>query len=339
MEGRRAPGSAATSRPSRRGLRHSAASLRAGRSRGNRISLIVAFAANVVVAAAKLAAGLITGSAALLAEAAHSVADSNNEVLLAISFRRARRPPDAEHPFGYGGLRFVWAFLAAIASFLIGGCLSVGLAINDLVHGSSVGDYAVAWVVLGVAFLADGSSLIQTLRRAREEAALWHLPTLRFLRHTSEPTLRAIAVEDSAAVMGVGLAAAGLLVHELGGPASSDAIASLLIGILLGITGIGLARPLADLLIGRSMSPARLELARRTLASSPAVDEVRQLYAVYVAPQEVVLAAKVHPSGDLSVDELAREMDQLDARLRGELPEVGEVFIDVTQHSRLDSSD
>jgi Cation efflux family len=138
MDGRQAPGSAADNSLPRRGLRHSAASLRARRSRGSRISLIVAFVANLVVAVAKLAAGLITGSAALLAEAAHSVADSNNEVLLAISFRRARRPADAEHPFGYGGLRFLWAFLAAIASFLIGGCLSVGLAINDLVHGSSV---------------------------------------------------------------------------------------------------------------------------------------------------------------------------------------------------------
>ena len=94
----------------RRGFRHSMASIRAGRRRGSRVSLIVAFAANLLVAAAKLAAGLITGSAALLAEAAHSGADSTNEILLGVSFRRARRPPDAEHPFGYGGLRFLWAF-------------------------------------------------------------------------------------------------------------------------------------------------------------------------------------------------------------------------------------
>src|SRR3954452_23052416 len=96
----------------RRAPRHSAASLRASRSHGSRRSLMVAFAANLLVAAAKLAAGLITGSAALLAEAAHSVADSTNGVFLGISFRRARRPADAEHPFGYGGVRFVWAFLA-----------------------------------------------------------------------------------------------------------------------------------------------------------------------------------------------------------------------------------
>ena len=327
----------ATERRERRGLRHSAASLRASRSHGSRLSLLIAFTANLVVAVAKLVAGLLTGSAAMLAEAAHSVADSNNEVLLAVSFRRAGRPPDAEHPFGYGGVRFIWAFLAAISSFLIGGCLSIGLAINDLVHGSEVGDYLIAWIVLAVAAVAEGTSLLQTLRQARREASLWGRGTITFLRHTSEPTLRALAVEDGAALVGLLLAAAGLLVHELGGPASSDAIASLLIGLLLGATAIALARPLADLLIGRSILPERLELARRTLAASPAVDEVRQLYAVYVAPQEVVLAAKVHPPSSLTVPELTGFMDDLDAQLRAELPEIGEVFIDVTEHSSSDS--
>src|SRR6266576_6295584 len=300
MDGERASGDAASAkRLPRRGLRHSAASLRASRSHGSRRSLIVAFAANLFVAAAKLAAGLITGSAALLAEAAHSLADSTNEVMLGVSFRRARRPADAEHPFGYGALRFLWAFLAAISSFLIGGCLSVGLAVNDLLHGNAIDEFLVAWIVLGIAALADGTALVQTMRQARREDALWDLPTIRYLRHTSDPTLRTLAVEDTAALIGLGLAAAGLLVHELGGPASSDAIASLLIGLLLGLTAIGLARPLADLLIGRSIMPARLELARRTLAESPAVDEIRQLYAVHVAPQEVLLAAKVHPVADM----------------------------------------
>src|SRR5215207_8021575 len=280
-------------------FRHSTAGLRSSRSHGSRTSLIVAFVANLFVAAAKLAAGLITGSAALLAEAAHSFADSTNEVMLAFSFRRSRRPADAEHPFGYGGLRFLWAFLAAISSFLIGGCLSVGLAINDLVHGAVIDSFVVAWIVLGIAALADGTALVQTLRQARREAGVWGQPTVRHLRQTSDPTLRALAVEDTAALIGLALAA-------------------------------------TDLLIGRSILPARLELARRTLAESPAVDEIRQLYAVHVAPQEVLLAAKVHPVADMDADELAEAMDEIDSRLRAELPEIGEVFIDVTAHTARD---
>jgi cation diffusion facilitator family transporter len=316
------------------GLRHSAASERADRRRGHRRSLGVALAANVLVATAKLAAGLITGSSALLAEAAHSVADSTNELMLVFSLRRARRPADREHPFGYGGARFVWAFLAAISSFLIGGCLSIGLAINELVHGGEVGHFAAAWIVLGVAAVADGTSLAQTLREARREAALWGRPTLSYLRHTSEPTLRALAVEDTAALVGVALAATGLLVHQLGGPASSDAIASLLIGLLLCATAFGLARPLADLLIGRSMQPDRLRRAREIIAASAALDEVLDVFAVHLAPQEVLLAAKAHPASNQTSEELAHRLDDLDVRLRRELPEIGEVFIDVTTHRR-----
>jgi cation diffusion facilitator family transporter len=292
----------------------------------------VALVANVVVAVAKLLAGLFTGSSALIAEAAHSTADSTNEILLGLSLRRARRPADAEHPFGYGGARFLWAFLAAICSFLIGGCLSVGLAINDLVHGSRVDHYATAWIVLGIAALSDGASLVQTMRQARREAALWGQPTIAYLRITSDPTLRALAVEDSAALVGVGIASAGLLVSELGGPASSDAIASLLIGVLLGATAFGLARPLADLLIGRSMHPERVQVAREIIAESPAVDEVLDVYAVFVAPQEAIVAAKAHPAADQTTEQLAQRLDELDGRLRERLPEVGEVFIDLTAH-------
>ncbi|HEY6680473.1 MAG TPA: cation diffusion facilitator family transporter, partial [Actinomycetota bacterium] len=206
---------------------------------------MVALFANLVVAAAKLVAGLVTGSAALLAEAAHSTADSVNELLLGLSLKRGRRPSDAVHPLGHGGARFLWAFIAAIASFLIGGCLSIALAVRELLVGTAVERYLVAWVVLAVALAAEGTSLLQSLAQARREAALWNEPTVDFLRHTSEPTLRAIVVEDGAALVGLALAAVGLLLHEFAGLKNADAIAALLIGLLLAATAFGLARPLA----------------------------------------------------------------------------------------------
>ena len=326
------PRSATAPRGPRRGARRSAATLRASRNPGNARSIAFAFAANVIEAAAKLAAGLVTGSAALLAEAAHSGADSANEVLLGASLRYARRPADEQHPFGYGRTRFLGAFLAALSSFLVGGCLSVGLAIHDLSSGADLDHLAVAWIVLAVAGVADGISLAQTMRQARREAALWNRPTIGYLRETSDPTLRALAVEDSAALVGVAIAAVGLAVHQLGGPASSDAIASLVIGILLSATAVGLARPLADLLIGKSLAPARLRLAHAILVASPAIDEILDLYGVHDGPQEVIIAAKAHPTAGQTVTELAAALDDVDQRLRRELPEVGEVFIDVTAH-------
>jgi cation diffusion facilitator family transporter len=316
------------------GRRHSAAMVRAGRSAGNHRSIAVALTANVVVAAAKLAAGLVTGSSALLAEAIHSAADSINELLLTVSLRRGGHPADAEHPFGYGRARFLWAFLAAISSFLIGGCLSIGLAVHSFLNRGEVSSFLVGWIVLAVAAVGDGTSLAQTVREARREARNRGASTIAHLRHTSDPTLRALAVEDSAALIGVAIAATGLLVQQLGGPSSSDAIASLLIGILLAVTAVGLARPLADLLIGQSIPPARLEKAHAILAQSPAIDDVLRLYAVYAAPREVILTAKVHPAAGQSSEQLAAHLDKIDARLRSELPEIAEVFIDVTAHLR-----
>ncbi len=313
-------------------LRHSHAARRAGESGQNQRSIAVALLANIVVAGAKLVAGLTTGSAALLAEAAHSAADSVNELLLGLSLKHGRLPSDALHPLGHGGARFLWAFVAAISSFLIGGCLSIALAVHELLSGTAVERYGVAWIVLAIAFVADGTSLLQSLAQTRREAALWGESTLEFLRHTSEPTLRAIVVEDSAALVGVALAAVGLSLHQFGGLANADAIAALLIGLLLAGTAFGLARPLADLLIGRSMLPARLERVYAIIEQSPSIDEVLSVQAVYGAPQEVIVAAKVHPAPGKTAEQLASALDDLDHRLRQELPEVAEVFIDLTSH-------
>jgi cation diffusion facilitator family transporter len=322
--------------PARRAipLRHSVAALRAGESRRNERSIAVALLANLIVAAAKLAAGLTTGSAALLAEAAHSAADSVNELLLGLSLRRGRRPADALHPLGHGGARFLWAFFAAISSFLIGGCVSIALAVRELLAGVAVERYLIGWVVLAVAFAADGISLIQSLAQTRREAAQWGQSTSSFLRQTSDPTLRAIVVEDAAALIGLAIAAGGLLLHQFAGLANADAIAALLIGLLLAATAFGLARPLADLLIGRSMLPARLEKVYAILEESSSIDEVLSVQAVYGAPQEVIVAAKVHPAPGRTADELASALDGIDRALRQELPEVAEVFIDLTSHRR-----
>jgi cation diffusion facilitator family transporter len=313
--------------------RHSRAALRAAANRDSQRNILIALVANVAVAAAKLAAGLITGSSALLAEAAHSTADSVNEVLLGVSLRRSRRPADEAHPFGYGGTRFLWAFLAAILSFLIGGCVSVALAVHELRSPSGIDRFLVGWIVLAVAFLADGTSLLASVATTRREAALWDMSVVRFLQRTSDPTLRALVVEDTAALIGVGLAAAGLFLHQVLGWTNADAIASLLIGILLAVTAVGLAGPLADLLIGQSMQPERLEIARGIIAASPSIDEVLSAFGVHIGPQEVVVAAKVRPKPGLTSEQLARAFDDIDRALRERLREVAEVYLDPTSHS------
>jgi cation diffusion facilitator family transporter len=312
--------------------RHSRAALRAAANREGQRNIVIALVANVAVAGAKLAAGLITGSSALLAEAAHSAADSTNEVLLGLSMRSAKRPPDANHPFGYGGTRFLGAFLAAIFSFLIGGCVSIALAIRELQTQSGVDEFLVAWIVLAIAFAADGASLLASLATTRREAARWDVSVVTFLRTTSDPTLRALVVEDSAALIGVVLAATGLFLHQAVGWTNADAISALLIGLLLAVTAVGLANPLADLLIGRSMPPARLQIAREIIAASPSIDAVLSVFGVQTGPQEVVVAAKVRPLSGQTSEQLAHAFDEIDAALRERLPEVAEVYLDPTSY-------
>jgi cation diffusion facilitator family transporter len=293
---------------------------------------LIALIANLVVAAAKLVAGLLSGSAAMLAESAHSVADSVNEVILGLSLRRSRRPADVRHPFGHGRERFLWALIAAFATFLVGGCLSIGLAIRELAVGGPPDDTRIAWLVLVVAFVADGVSWRRGLRQARHESQEDGVAAWRYLWRTSEPTLRAVVVEDSAALLGLVLAACGLLFSDLTGSNIPDALASLLIGILLAFTAVGLARPLADYLIGRSLPSGQLQHLQALLAAAPAVQEVLTLRAVYTAPEEVVVVARIHPAAHLTIDQLTQAMDDIDRAMRKAVPEVADVYLDVTTY-------
>lgn len=301
-------------------------------------TVFIALAANLVIAVAKLIAGLVSGSSAMLAEAAHSFADSLNEVFLGISLRRAKRGPDATHPLGHGRERFLWALMAAIASFLIGGCLSVAMAVREFGSRETPGSALLSWIVLAISFAADGISWVQSVGQARNEARERGRSVWRHLLRSSDPLVRAIVVEDSAALIGLVIAAIGLLLREILGTNTPDAVASLLIGLLLAVTAFGLARPLADFLVGRSLPPDLLEELQRILAASPAIDEVLSLQAVYTGPEEVIVAAKVHPKKGSSVEALAKAMDDLDHQLRAASEFVADVYLDVTMH-RVDSRD
>ena len=267
----------------------------------------------------------------MLAESAHSFADSMNEVLLGISLRRARKPAHDEHPIGHGREQFLWAFLAAIGSFLIGGCVSVALAVRSLRVGNETTRPLLASIVLAISFIADGISWLQSLRQARRQAAEYQLGLWSYLVRASDPIVRAVFVEDAAALLGVLIAATGLLISQMTNSHTPDAIASLLIGILLALTAIGLARPLADFLVGRSLHPRQLEKLRTIVQASPAVKDIVSLQAVYTGPEEVIVAAKIRPVTTMSIEEVTRAMDELDRKLRAESQLVGDVYLDLTR--------
>ncbi len=293
-------------------------------------TIVVALLANVVIAAAKLVGGLLSGSTAMLAEAAHSAADTVNEVFLAVGLHRAGQPADERHPLGHGRERFLWAFMAAIASFLIGGCLSIALAVAHFKDPHPVQGGPAVWIVLGIAFLADGASWRQGLRQARLQAKEYGNPLWRYLLRSSDPVVRAVVFEDGAALIGLALAAGGLLLSRILDSHVPDSVASLLIGVLLCVTAFALARPFADFLVGRSLPAPLLERLEALFREEAAIDEVLSLRALYSGPEEVIVMAKVHPKASLDIDALTRAMDDLDRRVQLALPLVADVFIDVT---------
>ncbi len=293
-------------------------------------TVVIALLSNVAIAVAKLIGGLLSGSTGLLAEAAHSAADTVNEICLAIGLCRDRRPADIAHPLGHGRERFLWSFMAAIASFLIGGCLSIAMAVAQLKGRHPVPGGLLAWIVLAISFVADGTSWLQSMRQARRQAKDYKLTAWRYIFRSSDPVVRAVFFEDSAALIGLFLAASGLLLSKIFGTSVPDSLASLVIGLLLASAAIGVARPFADFLVGRSVVPVILEEILAVVETDAAVEQVLTFRAIYSGPEEVLVMAKIHPAAHINSEQFSRAMDNLDHKIRLAFPFVADVFIDVT---------
>jgi divalent metal cation (Fe/Co/Zn/Cd) transporter len=299
---------------------------------------VIAFLANIVIAIAKLIAGLASQSTGMLAESAHSAADAVSEVFLAVGLHRDRAPADATHPGGHGRERFLWAFMAAISS------LSYWrVPVHRPGHRRAQGTSRYIWRLCGVDRSRDlvrcrRSVLAAEHAAARGQAKEYGITVWRYILISSDPIVRAIVFEDSAALIGLFLAASGLLLSKIFGTNVPDSLASLLIGLLLAVTAFGLARPLADFLVGRSLPASLLEKLYAIVNEDPAIEQLFSLRATYSGPEEVIVVGKVRPSANLNIEQLARAMDDLDRRIRFALPIVADVFIDVTANRAEDNS-
>ena len=220
--------------------------------RAARRTVLVALAANASIAVAKLVAGLISASSAMLAESAHSVADTMNQVFLLASLKLGEREADAEHPFGYGKERFFWSFLAAVGIFVAGAGFSLYEGLQRIFGATSEeGSYGVAYAVLAFALVAEGTSLVRAWRQTRGEARARRQTYLGFVRASRDPTTKTVLFEGSAAVVGVLLAFAGVGLREVTGDAAPDAAASIAVGLLLAYVAVRIGRDSRRLLLGR----------------------------------------------------------------------------------------
>jgi cation diffusion facilitator family transporter len=278
-------------------------------------TVLVAFGANVLVAAAKSVAAVVTGSASLLAEAAHSWADAGNEIFLMIANRRSRRPPDLAHPFGHGREAYVWSLFAALGLFVAGATVSVTHGIQELLKPEPAGHFVVGYIVLAVSFILEGVSFIQSVRQAKPEADSMERDLIEHVLATSDPTLRAVFAEDSAALAGLLIAAVSLAAHQLTGSPIPDAVGSVVIGVLLAITAMVLINRNRQFLVGQEADPRVRVAAIQALLDAPEVARVTYLRLEIVGPRMVSVIGDVDLTDDDAESHLAVRLRALEARI------------------------
>ncbi|MFD5033008.1 cation diffusion facilitator family transporter [Streptomyces sp. NPDC058220] len=286
------------------------------------MTVLVALAANLVIAAAKAVGGLLTGSPALLSEAAHSVADSVNEVFLLASLHRSRRPADERHPFGYGKERYFWALLAAVGIFVMGGCFSFfqGFEALGSDEQESPSGYAIGLTVLGVALLAEGSSLVRALLQVRGEK-----------EGVRDPALRTVIAEDSTAVFGVLLAMAGMALHLITGNIVWEAGASFAIGLLLVYIAYRLGAEARGQLVGEAIDPELRGRLRALLDAQPEIDNVATLLTMKLGLDSTLVAARIDLVPGLDSETVELVCVRIKKSVTGIWPEADHVFLDITE--------
>ena len=294
-------------------------------------TVIVAIAANLGIAVAKGVAGALSGSAAMISESAHSVADTINETLLLVAVRRSSRPADSRHQFGYGRERYFWTLLAAVGIFVGGGVFSVMQGVNEIRGaGHEGGHYTITYIVLAVSAVLEGASWLQALRQLRADAARQDRRFLRQLWDTSDPAVTTVFFEDTAALGGLVLAAIGVGLHQLTGDHIWDGLASIAIGLLLVYVALALGSENRSLLIGEAADPRLQRALRELLSSYDEVDSVDEVLTSVIGRGEVLVAARIDLDDDITagqVEALARRMER---DIFSTHPMVRHFFLDVT---------
>ena len=301
--------------------------------------MLAALGANLGIAVTKLVAFAITGSASMLAESVHSLADSGNQALLLIGRNRAQREETEEHPFGFGRERYFYAFVVAVVLFTVGAVFSVYEGIHKILSPEKISSPVVAFVVLGIAMCLEGFSLRTAVHESNEVRGRnsW----TGFIRRAKAPELPAILLEDIAALTGLVFATIGVALTVITGDGVWDGAGSLAIGLLLGCVAAVLAVEMKSLLIGESASAETERAIVSALEAGPEVQCVIHLRTLHMGPESLLVAAKIAISGADSAALVAAGIDAAERRVRQAVPIAEMIYLepDIYQESRADATD
>ncbi len=299
---------------------------------GSKLAVVAAFIANLSIAVAKFITAAFTGSAAMLAEAFHSVADTGNQALLLYGMRASRRPPDPRHPFGWGKESYFWSFMVAVMLFVGGAVLSFRRGLEALREPHGVESLGVAFTVLSVALVIEAASFTVAARQFAK--AKGSRSWLRSVRASKDAPIVVVLLEDSAAVTGLVIALAGTAMVAVTGEIVYDAVASLLIGVLLAVVAVFLAAETKDLLVGEAASRADRSLIRARLLAMPEVESVGRLLTMQLGPHDILVNVEVDLRDGLSGSGVMDVASRAEEEIRQALPDAKTVFVEVRDRER-----
>lgn len=304
------------------------------------LAVLGALFANGLIAILKFVGAIITGSSGMMAEALHSVADTTNQIFLLLGLRFYKRPPSTKHPFGYGKERFFWSFIAAIFIFGVGATYAIYEGIDKLAHPHPPTNLFWAYAVLAISFVLEAGSIGLAIYQEVKEAHHEGLSFGEYLRESKDPTAKTVLFEDSAALIGIVIAATGLVLtdYQVGGSAGAywDGVASITIGLVLAVVAFVLARSARGLLLGEAATPKVLAAIKQAIEGHPNVERVVELLTMHLAPKKILINSHVKLRDDLTTTDIVKSIKEIEERIKAAEPKVEMIFLEAARGDEVD---
>ena len=296
------------------------------------LAVLGALIANGLITILKFIGAVVTGSSGMMAESLHSLADTTNQVFLLLGLRFYERPASAKHPFGYGKERFFWSFIAAIFIFGVGATYAIYEGIEKVRHPHTPENLFWAYWILGISFALEAGSIGLALYQEINEARHEGLSFGEYLRESKDPTAKTVIFEDSAALLGIVIAAAGLVLGQYHVPPYDgklwDGIASITIGIVLAIVAFSLARSSRGLLLGEAATRKSVRAIRSAVKEHPNVIGIVELLTMHLAPKQILVNAHINLKNDLTNTEIVQTIAEIEKKMKQAEPKVDKIFLE-----------
>ncbi|MBF0320759.1 MAG: cation transporter [Nitrospirae bacterium] len=292
---------------------------------GSKKAILAACAANFGIMVIKAIVALISGSSAMFAEAIHSGADMGNQLLLLVGMKRSAKAPDKQHPFGYGKEQYFWAFLVAVVLFILGAAFSLYEGIHKIMHPEAIKHPLYVFIVLGVSIVLEGGSFFVAFK---EFTKTNKGNILSNIKRSKDSNIVVVLVEDTAALLGLITAFVGVSIALLTGMPIFDSMASIIIGLILGVVAIFLANEMRTLLIGEGATDETVEKIRSIVSSKESVEKVGKILTMHLGPEEILTAIDVDFKDAINVCSLETIIDEIKKEIRREIPSVRRIYIE-----------